>query len=249
MYFKGDIIITDPCYIPKKNKEKETPEYYARMPKKEDFFSISSQKPSDYPDGRLMKRHEMSKMYREFYRKYKELSRKIKYLENKTDENSVFLKKWYEFDIQDILDCTDFHVSEICTKEKEAFGKAYEAWSEETRSDWIKCNGDLTKLGLSHFISSSNYYGDWSCATFNVDNDELIGKFCADAGMVGVFLLDEVLAYNPNFDYHLNRPWTTTLIKDFDGNVEFEIVENENDKTLHVVGTGNVNFKTIQIGF
>lgn len=36
-------------------------------------------------------------------------------------------------------------------------------------------------------------------------NIEKIGYFCADAGMVAVFLLDEVLKYNPDFDYHINR--------------------------------------------
>lgn len=39
-------------------------------------------------------------------------------------------------------------------------------------------------------------------ATVDLKN---IGGFCADAGMVAVFLLDEVLKYNPNFDYHINR--------------------------------------------
>lgn len=36
-------------------------------------------------------------------------------------------------------------------------------------------------------------------------NIKEIGHFCADAGMVAVFLLDEVLKYNPGFDYHINR--------------------------------------------
>ena len=65
-------------------------------------------------------------------------------------------------------------------------------------------------------------------------NIEKIGYFCADAGMVAVFLLDEVLKYNPDFDYHINREWTTTLIKDFDA---------------HIIGVGNVNFFTTQTGF
>lgn len=59
--------------------------------------------------------------------------------------------------------------------------------------------------------------------------------------MVAVFLLDEVLKYNPNFDYHINRLWTTTLIKDFDGEVEYYIDD------AHIIG--NVNFFTTQTGF
>ena len=76
-------------------------------------------------------------------------------------------------------------------------------------------------------------------------NIEKIGHFCADAGMVAVFLLDEVLKYNPDFDYHINREWTTTLIKDFDGEVNY-YVDNEDD--ARIIGVGNINFFTSQVG-
>lgn len=56
-----------------------------------------------------------------------------------------------------------------------------------------------------------------------------------------------VLKYNPNFDYHINRLWTTTLIKDFDGEVEYYIDDAEGE--AHIIGTGNVNFFTTQTGF
>jgi hypothetical protein len=65
-------------------------------------------------------------------------------------------------------------------------------------------------------------------------------------GMVAVFLLDEVLKYNPDFDYHINREWTTTLIKDFDGEINY-YVDDEDD--AHIIGVGNVNFFTTQTGF
>lgn len=64
----------------------------------------------------------------------------------------------------------------------------------------------------------------------------------SDAGMVAVFLLDEVLKYNPDFDYHINREWTTTLIKDFDGEINYYV-------DAHIIGVGNVNFFTTQTGF
>lgn len=101
----------------------------------------------------------------------------------------------------------------------------------------------MEELGIKNYISSDTLYGDWSCTVFN-DKEEPIGKFCADAGMVAVFLLDEVLKYNPNFDYHINKPWTTTLINDFDGHVDFDM-EGEN---LIVVGNGNINFCSKQTG-
>ena len=133
--------------------------------------------------------------------------------------------------------------------------------------DWKYCNygGFMEVLGIQNYICRDTLYGDWSCTTFNSDTNEKLGEFCADAGMVAVFLLDEVLAYNPDFDYHINRPWTTTLIKDFDGEVEFVVKHIEGayeedtewwkkgdkweDDVVEVVGTGNINFVGLQTGF
>lgn len=88
--------------------------------------------------------------------------------------------------------------------------------------------------------------------------DLILGSFCADAGLVSVFLLDEVLAYNPDFDYHKERNWTTTLIKDFDGDIdithrEFEYIdedtgEKKTDSEVSVIGKGNIDFYTTQTG-
>ena len=60
---------------------------------------------------------------------------------------------------------------------------------------------------------------------FPTDTNKEIGQFCADAGLVSVIALDEVLKYNKDFDYHITRPWTTTLIKDFKGTVQFVVEE------------------------
>lgn len=73
---------------------------------------------------------------------------------------------------------------------------------------------------------------------------EDIGKFCADAGLVSVFLLDEVRQYNPDIDTWIaSHPWCVTTIKDFDGDVEYYIDENTD---AHIYGTGNINFFTTQ---
>ena len=66
--------------------------------------------------------------------------------------------------------------------------------------DWSKCGyGDnMGRLGIKNYICRDTIYGDWSCTTFNSDTKEPIGEFCADAGLVAVFLLDEVLKYNPD---------------------------------------------------
>ena len=71
-----------------------------------------------------------------------------------------------------------------------------------------------------------------------------LGKFCADAGLVSVFLLDEVRKYNPDIDTWIaSHPRCVTTIEDFDGNVEYYIDKNSE---AHIYGTGNINFFTTQ---
>lgn len=96
-------------------------------------------------------------------------------------------------------------------------------------------------------IMHDTIYGDWSCTTFDAKTKKPIGHFCADAGLVAVFDLAKVLEYNPSFDYHITKEWTTTLIKDFDGDVWFKIKHYNtpygDDYSVHVIGKG-INTKT-----
>ena len=72
------------------------------------------------------------------------------------------------------------------------------------------------------------------------------GKFCADAGMVCVVYLHELLQVNPNFQKWVDEhPWCVTVINNFDGDVTYEIEENDE---AHIVGMGNINFYTSQSG-
>ncbi len=137
--------------------------------------------------------------------------------------------------------------------------------NKESEDDWQKCDygSKMEALGITHYMTRDTLYGDWSCTVFNMDSHRKLGDFCADAGLVSVFSLDEVLKYNPNFDYHINRKWTTALIKNFKGTVQF-IVEEEHydyegvqctDYNVKVVGHGinkrsgkPVNFVGLQTG-
>lgn len=179
---KGDIIITDPCYLIRKRDE-------STRPKWENFHPYNSI--YEYPD------------YDEKIQKSKMFERNSKLLDE-ADE------KW----------CKEH---------------------PEDRDSWNEV--DLSNFGFTSYITHNTLYGDWGCHTYKTENHEVLGEFCADGGKVGVFLLDEVLAYNPDFDYHIERPWTTTLIKNFDGEVYFEKLDSE---TLTVKGNGNVNFFTSQ---
>jgi len=99
--------------------------------------------------------------------------------------------------------------------------------------DWEKCEyGDsMHVLGFTNYIVEPTMYGDWSCTTFDSYGKKL-GNFCADAGLVGVFLLDEVLKYNPEYDDHIKNPRAVTLIKDFDGDVHIEYDPEEDEMTV-----------------
>ena len=134
-----------------------------------------------------------------------------------------------------------------------------------TDDDWNACNYgyDMEVLGIKNYITRDTLYGDWSCTTYNSDTKESIGSFCADAGLVSVFALDEVLKYNPDFNYHEERNWTTTLIEDFKGDVYIDVVyigDDINnfdyyDLEVRVIGKGvnkvtgePINFITTQTG-
>lgn len=73
-----------------------------------------------------------------------------------------------------------------------------------------------------------------------------LGNFCADAGMVCVVYLDEVLKVNPGFKKWVEEhTWCATVIENFDGDVYYRIDE---DMDAHIVGKGNIDFYTTQTG-
>lgn len=128
---------------------------------------------------------------------------------------------------------------------------------DNTSDDWELCNyGDnMEALGIKTYITNDTMYGDWSCTVFTNDATtaeqqklQKLGSFCADAGLVSVFLLDEILQYNPSFNAEVEAErQTATLIKGFDG--EVSIVYNPVLDGIQVVGTGNINFVSTQTGF
>lgn len=99
----------------------------------------------------------------------------------------------------------------------------------KTNIDWM----DLLEAILAKGgIESRTHVGDWGCTVFKIKKGTLgisstkrssqIGKFCADAGMVCVVKLADVLAFNPDFE-----KWTkesnscATIIRGFAGTVKF----------------------------
>lgn len=110
---------------------------------------------------------------------------------------------------------------------------------------------EYREKGLTKSIIHETIYGDWDCEVKDVDTHRIIGKFTADGGMVGVFSLQEVLGYNPKFkdEYIIRYPNTNTIIQNFTGTVKIVVELNDYRFSVHVVGEGNISFKSFQCGF
>lgn len=242
MEFDGDIIITDPCYICKEKEEIGT------YPNPKDFMSYENVK--DYPDSAILTDDKLLEP-------------------SDSDDDAAAIKK-----LMIKLGIGSRYVSEQYNAEQVNYKQALEKYREDNLSDWALCNCgfEMEKLGIHHYMTRDTLYGDWSCTTFDCDTKKEIGKFCADAGLVSVILLEDVLKYNPGFDNHLNKVWTTTWIKDFKGTVQFivkrdsgvydddSVYHKKGDKwedySVEVVGTGinkktnePIHFLGMQIGF
>lgn len=97
------------------------------------------------------------------------------------------------------------------------------------RDDWERCEygKEMENLGFKNYMTRDTIYGDWSCTTFDSVSGEPIGHFCADAGLVSVFLLEDILRYNPEYNDYLEKKWTATWIPNFKGAVQFIVEHTE----------------------
>jgi hypothetical protein len=135
---------------------------------------------------------------------------------------------------EDYMSLTDYAGMSKEELEKSGYFKDYDRlkeaekkWEEEHPDDWNVCEyGDrMDKLGFTKYMTRDTLYGDWSCTTFDLSTKQSIGSFCADAGLVSVFLLDDILKYNPDYKDHLDNSWCATWIKNFKGTVQFVVKE------------------------
>lgn len=160
--------------------------------------------------------------------------------------------KWSDFHAySSIGDYPDFdeerRFSRQFEKESEKLRKAEEAWEKAHPSDWEKCEygSRMDKLGFSKYIVRDTIYGDWSCTVFDQDTKQKLGQFCADAGMVGVFLLNDIRSYNPKFS--LKKPrGLAACIRNFRGTIQAVVRcvnETHEEYTVEIVGNG-INTKT-----
>ena len=72
--------------------------------------------------------------------------------------------------------------------------------------------------------------------------NNILGEFCADSGMVGLYDYDSLSDMDKEFVK--KHEHCAALIEDFDGDVSIEDIEGY----IHVIGTGNKDFFSTQSG-
>lgn len=128
-----------------------------------------------------------------------------------------------------------------------------EQWKKSVQSDWDRSDygRDLKCLGFKNFIISELGYQYGSYGVYESNTRSYIGQFCSDSGLVGVFELDEVLSYDENFDKFNTMPYAVCFIPNYAGKIAFV---NNNDESgieadIEIIGKGNIDFYSKQIGF
>lgn len=96
---------------------------------------------------------------------------------------------------------------------------------------------ELDKIGIQNFLSFETV-GESRGFVKNSDTGDTIGEFCTDSCIFCICLLEEVLAYHPEFDDYEKYPGSCAVIRGFEGKIVFKKQEEE----ISVIGTGNINF-------
>lgn len=97
---------------------------------------------------------------------------------------------------------------------------------------------------------NGNYAYDWKYEVeykdFFIPVDECIRRDAMRPNPIGEKVIKATWRRYRDFiiQEDINREWTTTLIKDFDGEINYYV-----DDDAHIIGVGNVNFFTTQTGF
>ena len=92
------------------------------------------------------------------------------------------------------------------------------------KMNWDDMNDFMGSRGLI----SQTFYGDWGCTVFRTDaqvgsvpdDAEKLGRFTADAGMVCVLDMADILDMDPDFQKFIDEHvWCVTVLKGFRGTI------------------------------
>ena len=198
----------------------------------------------------------MSEKTREFLCTFSNLINFLHDFEWVTSEKHIYYQSfssYFEPDEIPFFDFTRYVDSRTCHFDHESIIITDPCYIMKSNSkDWDICEygSAMEKLGYftnDKYATADTLYGDWSCTTYNTDTKEEIGYYCADAGLVSVFSLEQVLNYNPEYN-PAESPWCVTLINDFTGDVTLKTRIDEWQIIRYVEGKGTVNFIGTQTG-
>ena len=122
------------------------------------------------------------------------------------------------------------------------FVKSTEIW-EKYWYDFA-VNKSLDKLGCSNALCL-DFSDVYKCLLVD-DEGKILTSFVSDSYIVGCFLLDEVLAYNPSFADEMEG--ICAIFRNFTGTISFVIEDPDNYKersgvpVITIVGKGSQNF-------
>ena len=118
------------------------------------------------------------------------------------------------------------------------------------KMDWEELEEFCEKRGLI----SQTFYGDWGCTVFKnsgaVGNipaaAKSIGVFCADAGMVCVMDMRDVLELDPDFQKFIDEHrWCVTVIKGFRGKAR--LMAKKEKCVLNTKSEGRIAYEDIEL--
>ena len=136
-------------------------------------------------------------------------------------------------------------------KEYERYSNDLEAYHQriKERDDWQICNYgmEMNKIGFHNCITSPTYIGDWCWLVNDNITGQVLGQFSADSGMVGVFLMEEIINYDKTLLDKLKRlQQCACIIENYTGTITIEKPTKKNS-SARVRGVGNINFKSSEI--
>ena len=172
-------------------------------------------------------------------------------LDTKPTKDSFYPSDWIPPTEEDYFNSTEKALMD--KRFEQNYKNALEDWYQLLPNDWDVCNygSNMNHLGFKKCLIEDTIYGCWSCSVYDFVSKNLIGRFSSDSGLVGVFLLSEILNYNPKWDLHLTKPYCACMIPNFQGKVS--IINSggisAGDCDVRIIGNGTLQFYSKQTGF
>ncbi|MEG2018513.1 MAG: hypothetical protein RR128_08655 [Clostridium sp.] len=102
----------------------------------------------------------------------------------------------------------------------------------------------LESFGINKYMIETTISGDGIYVVIGADHDEEYGEVAIDSGRIGVFSLEEVLNYNPEFMEEMHER-CVTVIENFEG--EMDYYYDKDTRSLGIGSDGNINILAFKL--